>query len=277
MPARFVLSIFLSIYFWSPSLADQPPLEILVEEANNFYTAGDYTQATKRYLAAAEQQPDSAIVQHNLGLAYYKQLDFPNAVKHFAQALGSLDPHTASRAHYHLAHLRHQQALDAMLSFQDAMTPIRSALEHYRASLRLEPQQHDTRYNLEQAQRLWIALRNQNVLEQANAGTRDQKISDNRGQSSEESADQNSDQREAPPEQNEQNQTQGQQARQAPKSEAQTQSGAQTEQASIPQALSPEQVEELIELVRDNAQVAADRHQQSRRAQLREAGPEKIW
>ena len=277
MPARLFLTIFLGVCLWSTAQADQSSVETLVEQANILYSAGDYARATELYLAAAEQQPDSAIVQHNLGLAYYKQLDFPNAVKHFAQALSSLDTHTTSRAHYHLAHLRHQQALDAMLSFQDAMTPIRSALEHYRASLRLVPQQHDTRYNLEQAQRLWIALRNQRVLEQANARTRDQKISDNRGQSSEESADQNSDQREAPPEQNEQNQTQGQQARQALPPEAQTQSGAQTEQANIPQALSPEQVEDLIELVRDNAQAAAERHQQSRRAQLREAGPEKIW
>ena len=44
-----------------------------------------------------------------------------------------------------------------------------------------------------------------------------------------------------------------------------------------PYYLSPEQAEQLIELVRENTRTAAERRQQALRMQMRDAGPEKIW
>lgn len=260
------------------SAPDNVPVRDLVEQANQHYRTGRYELAADLYQQAITQVPaaDIAILQHNLGLVYYQQYDYPSAIKYFAQAINSTNVHTASRALYHLAHLRHQQALDFMLSFQDAMTPLLAALDHYRTSLRLNPEQADVRYNLEQAQRLWLELSRQNVLPQSNPETREQKTSDNKGQASDESADQQSNQNDLQQDQADQNESQGSQARRAPQKQG-SQTGAQTDSASEPQSLSPEQAEQLIELVRENTRTAAERRQQALRMQMRDAGPEKIW
>ena len=242
--------------------SDDTPVRDLIEQANQHYRTGHYELAADLYQQAATQvtTADVAIIQHNLGLAYYQQYDYPSAIKYFAQAINSTDAHTASRALYHLAHLRHQQALDFMLSFQDAMTPLLAALDHYRTSLRLNPEQADVRYNLEQAQRLWLELSQQNVLPQSNPETREQKTSDNQGQASDESADKQSNQNDLQQDQADQNKSQGGQARQAPQKQG-SQTGAQTDSASEPQSLSPEQAEQLIEARRHAGTVNEGRAQ----------------
>ena len=80
--------------------SDDTPVRDLIEQANQHYRTGHYELAADLYQQAATQvtTADVAIIQHNLGLAYYQQYDYPSAIKYFAQAINSTDAHTASRA-----------------------------------------------------------------------------------------------------------------------------------------------------------------------------------
>ena len=89
-----------------------------VAEGNALYRAGRFEAAAERYAAAAAILPDAAEIPFNLG------------------------------------NVKYSQALGALQTFQDAATPLRAAIAHYRASLALDDRQPDVRYNLELADRL---------------------------------------------------------------------------------------------------------------------------
>ena len=86
--------------------------------------------------AASAGCPEIAL---NQGNAWFRRFDYDQALEHYLAALDTLDPYRASRVQYNLGVVKYRQALDAMQTFQDALTETRSRIEYYRDSLRLDP------------------------------------------------------------------------------------------------------------------------------------------
>ena len=247
-----------------------------VEEGNALYRAGQYEAALHEYEMAAEVMPDMAEIALNQGNAWFRRFDYDRAFEHYLAALDTLDPHVASRVKYNLGVVKYHQALDAMQSFQDALTETRSAIEYYRDSLQLDPNLQDARYNLELAYRLLRRIGEQQVQGQRNAETRDQKTSENRGQSFPDRArDEQSGNRQA--EADAQDQMRGREATQAPPSTAVSRSQNQVQQAESAQPMSPEAAEEMLEMLREKSEAAQSLRQTQQRARMREAGLAKTW
>ena len=73
-------------------------------------------------------------------------------------ALASDDQRFLARCRYNMGVVSYRQALDAMQSFQDARGFAVAAIRHLRASLVLQPEQADTRFNLELGYRLVLPV-----------------------------------------------------------------------------------------------------------------------
>lgn len=58
-----------------------------LEEAGKLFETGDFAGVIAKLSPWAEKSPDSAEIQHGLGLAYYQQQNFPLAARHLAAAM----------------------------------------------------------------------------------------------------------------------------------------------------------------------------------------------
>jgi tetratricopeptide (TPR) repeat protein len=258
-----------------PGLGGDSPHDA-VRQGNALYRAGQYEAAAQRYERAAAALPEAAEIRFNQGAAAFKQFHYDQAVEYYLAALVTENAQLASRAQYNLANVRYQQALQAMQTFQDALSLVQAAIAFYRDSLELDPARLDARYNLELAYRLLHAIEAQRVQGQRNAETRNQETSDNQGQPFEEHAE---DEQAAPGQArpDEQQPADGRQARQAPPDNAATSSANQLRQASAPQDLTPEEAEALLEVFRERSQAAQSLRLDARRSRLRDSGFEKYW
>jgi Ca-activated chloride channel homolog len=247
-----------------------------VEEGNALYRAGQYEAALGEYGLAAEVLPQAREIALNQGNAWFRRFDYDQAQEHYLKALDTPDPHLGSRVQYNLGVLKYQQALDAMQTFQDALTATRAAIEYFRNSLRLDPDLDDARYNLELAYELLRRIEEQQVQGQRNAETRDQKTSENRGQSFPDRAtEEQAGTQEAAADAEED--VRGREATRAPPSAAISRRRNQVQQAELPQPLSPEAAEDMLEMLRERSEAAQSLREAQQRARMREAGPAKIW
>jgi tetratricopeptide (TPR) repeat protein len=281
MQRRLSLWILAGWLIWPlPAGADTP--YAFVGKGNEAYQNGDYDAAIKYYGQAAELLPEAAEIHYNLGNVFYRRSIFDKALEYYSRALQSaLDTTLESRIEYNLGNVKYQQAIAAMRTFQDAMTPLNAAMAYYRDSLRLATEQPDARYNLELAQRMMAELRQQKVQPQNNPGLRNQKTSDNAGQQFEQAGNQQDQPQNLPdqPQQGDQQPTQGNQAQQAPPPESASTADSQSQQASLPQQqeMTPDQAEQMIELARERAKAKQNQRQQSRQMQMRDGAVEKFW
>jgi Ca-activated chloride channel family protein len=247
-----------------------------VEEGNALYRAGQYEAALGEYALAAGVLPDAREIALNQGNAWFRRFDYSQALEHYLKALDTLDPHLASRVQYNLGVVKYQQALDAMQTFQDALAETRAAIEYFRDSLRLDPNLDDARYNLELAYQLLRRIEEQQVQGQRNAELRNQKTSENRGQSFPDRAtEEQAGSQDAAADAEED--IQGREATTAPPGAAISQRRNQMQQAEMPQPLSPEAAEDMLEMLRERSEADQSLRQAQQRARMREAGAAKIW
>lgn len=247
-----------------------------VVQGNALYQAGQYQAALDQYGIAAEAAPGAAEVRLNQGDAWYKQLEFEQALEDYGAALETATPVVASRAEYNIGVVHYRQAIQAMQTFQDALSLAQVAIRHYRDSIRLDPGHDDARYNLELAYRLLHRIEGQKAQAQRRAETRNQETSENRGQSFEEEAHtEESGKRDAQPDANQQ--PAGRQAQEAPPNNVASDNSAQSRDPKAPPEMTPQAAEQLLELLRDRARAAETQRQQQRRSRIHDAAVEKNW
>ena len=177
---------------------------------------------------------------------------------------------SAARCNINLGVMKYRQALDALQTFQDAMSYTQAAIRHWRESLELKPGQEDARYNLELAYRLVNEIEAQRVQAQRNAETRNQKTSDNRGQpfedEEERASNELSDRDAEPTASNNMEAGQGQSGTQAA---APTQQMSQMQEAGKQDDLTPAAAEEMLELMRQRALQAQNQRQAEQQVRIR--------
>lgn len=122
-----------------------------VKEGNKHYIENKFTEAEIAYRKSLEVNPRSLEGTYNLGNALYKQDKLPEAAEQYKLMMGQTerllkeDPTNAKR----ISQVFHNLGNVGMKS-KDYQTSI----EAYKQSLRLNPQDNETRYNLALAQKL---------------------------------------------------------------------------------------------------------------------------
>lgn len=121
-----------------------------VREGNDLYDTEKYTEAEIAYRKALDVNPRSVEGTYNLGNSLYKQKKFPEAVEQYQLLAGQEaklkeTPEGRERLAqvYHNVGNVHMQAKDYAKS-----------VEAYKQSLRMNPKDDETRYNLALAQKL---------------------------------------------------------------------------------------------------------------------------
>ena len=234
-----------------------------VQQGNARYEDGQYEAAAGHYASAAKKLPDAPEIQFNQGNAFYKQQDYGQALEHYSRVLPTADPGFESRTKYNLGNVKYQQALQALQQPQEAIPHLHSAMTYYRDSLEVDPQQQQARYNLELAQRLLRQLQPPPQSQQGQQNQRDQQ---------QQSQQQDQQQQQASQESQDQSTESA-----AQDQESSDDTETQSQLASAPQTLTPEEAQRLLDVIRERAREADDLRQERRRASIHDARVNKDW
>lgn len=213
--------IGLAVILCTPLLGQTASPYEAVQRGNVHYQERRYDEALQQYEIASQAIPEAAEILFNQGNAHYQQGNYVKALTSYAAALHAGDHELESRITYNLGNVEYQQALQTLQHSEDALKHLRSAMTYYRNSLKLDPQQHQARYNLELAMRLRHQLLEQERQKSAEQGQNRQKTEHQGQQASNRKQDSQS--QETP--QNEQ-QSQGQSSHQASSAHASPTSGS---------------------------------------------------
>ncbi len=138
-----------------------------IRSGNDKYYEEAYKDAEVDYMRALEKNPDSEKGQYNLGGSLYKQENYEDATKLFANiASKDIDAETKAKSFYNLgnSYLKGQKLDEAIASYKNA--------------LRYDPSDMDTKYNLEYAKKM---KQQQEEQEQNQDQDKDQDKEDQRG------------------------------------------------------------------------------------------------
>ncbi|MGE0560503.1 MAG: tetratricopeptide repeat protein [Flavobacteriales bacterium] len=114
-----------------------------VRKGNNLYEKEDFVGAEENYLKALEKNNQSAKAEFNLGDAYYKQKKFAEAAQQFQKiAEKSTDKEIKANAYHNLGN-----SLLQAEKYQESVNA-------YKQSLKINPADNETRYNLAYAKKM---------------------------------------------------------------------------------------------------------------------------
>ena len=215
---RKVKLFSLILLFCSGSFFAQKAERKNIREGNNLYQNEKFTEAEIAYRKSLEVNPRSSEGTYNLGNALYKQKKFPEAAEQYQLIAGQAEKMVETpEGKARLAEIFHNVGNIGMQNKEYA-----KSVEAYKQSLRLNPKDDETRYNLALAQKLLQDQQNQ--------------------QNEDQNQDQNEDKKEDQDKQDQQQQNQDQQQQQDDKKQDKTQ----------------EQQQQNEQMSKDNAQQMLD-------------------
>lgn len=135
-----------------------------IRQGNNDYKKTNYTEAEELYRKALEKKPQSVEANYNIGNVQYKQKKYMDAVNKYSALTNSTnDKVEKANIYYNLG--------NSYLKAQKLDESIKS----YKESLRLNPTDKETKFNLAYAQRLLVQQQQQQKQNQNNKNNKDQK------------------------------------------------------------------------------------------------------
>src|SRR4030042_5550629 len=119
-----------------------------VKEGNLLYNRGAFAEALRKYEEALGEQPESDVINFNLGAASYKTGDFESAITHFEKALVSDDPALEEKALYNAAGAKYKRGIaKEETDLAAAIQLLEQALEQYQQALTIDANDTDASYN----------------------------------------------------------------------------------------------------------------------------------
>lgn len=208
-----------------PMLASGQEERKHIREGYNAYMDEQYSEAEIAFRKAEDANQESYIARYNTSAALYQQKQLEESAERFQELLAETnDPQEQSKLLHNMGNV--------MLEGEQ----YREAADLYKRSLKLNPGDDDTRYNLAYALE---KLREQQEQEQNQDQNQDQEQQDEQEQ--EQNQDQNQDQQQQDQQDEEDQQQQQQQDQQSQEEEQQ--------QQQQPQELSKEEAERLLNAI----------------------------
>lgn len=131
------LALPLAVLALCTAACAKPSAQKLNEDGNQAYSRGDYQPALDDYRRAQVARPDLPALSYNAGNALYRQGDYTRAIGESQRASSAADPEVAAKAFYSLGENYYRQG------------KLHDALDAFKNALRIDPSDHDAKYNVE--------------------------------------------------------------------------------------------------------------------------------
>ncbi|MFA6570271.1 MAG: tetratricopeptide repeat protein [Bacteroidota bacterium] len=245
------IALFLIILF--PFLLnaqkDEKAEKEFIKKGNDLYKSKKFNDAEINYRKSLEKNKNSFIGNYNLGDALYKQGQYEKATEKFNELTNqNTSKENISKSYHNLGNSLLQEKKYA------------ESIDAYKKSLRQNPKDYDTKYNLEYARKMLVQEQQQNQKDQKN-----QKNQQNqKQQQQQQNKDQNKDNKDKKDNQNQQQQQQNQDKK-----------GQNKQQQQQPK-ISKEDAKRMLQQI-DNEEKNTQKKQKHKVVRGSKGRPEKPW
>ncbi len=151
VPRRSQKIVLLILFFFLPALSSSvwaAPLAKEMHEGNRWYKQMDYERAVQKFKAAYEKEPNSDIINFNLGTVLYRLRQYPEALEHLQKSLLTDSEELKAKAYFNLANTYYRLGI----TYEDkdidrAIETLEKALEQVEKSLVINKDDKDAQYN----------------------------------------------------------------------------------------------------------------------------------
>jgi Ca-activated chloride channel homolog len=220
----------------------------LIKEGNKLYEKGEYGEAEVRYRKSEEEKADPFISRFNLGTSLFKQQRYDEAAAAFQQLPSITEDKQNKAAAYH-------NLGNTMLK----MKKYQESVDAYKQSLRYNPKDEETKYNLSYARRM---IQQQEQQDQNKNDKQDKNEEKQDQQQQQQSKDKQDDKKD------------GQQQQQQPQDQKDEKQDQQQQQPKENQ-LSREDAERMLDAINQDERDIRERMDQQKRGPRRNV--EKDW
>ncbi len=230
---KMILTVFAAGLFISGlQFSSSQSLRGLVNDGVDKYHKGDFADAEVNFKKGTEKVPENFEAKFNLGDALFKQQRYDEAIKSYESALpyaeNNLDK---AKVHYNVG--------NSLLKSKK----IKESIEEYKNSLKLNPDDQETKYNLSYA---LSQLKNQNNQKKQN--NKNQKNDKNKDQKKDQNKNQQDQEQNKNQKQNQQNKQQQQQQQ---KNQEAKQDNTKQQQQQQPK-ISKQEAQRILNALKDN-------------------------
>ena len=134
----------------------------------NAYQQGKFEDAYKEFQETLKSHPESRAedeLQFDSGTAAYKLKDYNKAMESFSQALLTRDTNLQGKGHYNLGNTLYQRG-EMQKSDDKKLSDWKNALDHYEQTLKLAPENKESKDNYEYVKRKIEELKNKKEQQQ---------------------------------------------------------------------------------------------------------------
>ncbi len=255
---KFLLMII--VFSFSVSMFAQK-IRNLNNDGVDLYKKGNYSEAEVNFKKGIEKQPDNFAANFNLGDTFYKQGRYDEAVKSFESALKS------SKENNYSAKIYHNIGNSLLKQQENAQDPqqrskiIQQSIDAYKNSLKLNPNDMETKYNLSYALSLLEKNNNKQQQNDQNKQNQDKQNQDQKQNEDQQNKQQNQDKN------NQQNKDQQ-------KPEQNQESKQDNLKQPEPNKISKEEAERILQALKNNEK---DLQKKLRKIQGKKVQTEKDW
>jgi len=135
----------------TPGTAWLDPTRDAIEAGNRLVKNGKYDEAIGKYGEVLVDQPESPVLNYNMGVANYKAGKFTEALSSFSRVrTGEHDPKRLARVAYNAGNAQYRLGAAAEAQQpQEALKAYAQALAAYRRALGVDPSDRDSKFNFE--------------------------------------------------------------------------------------------------------------------------------
>jgi tetratricopeptide (TPR) repeat protein len=234
MTGRFILLLLLTVV---PGAAHAQGGHTKVQEGNQLYTEEKYDEASTKYRDALVDNPESSIINFNIGDTQYKIGNFEEALQHYQKSTGADDLLLQSKSYYNIGNTLYR------------LGKLPESIQAYEKALKLNPDDDEAKYNLEYVR---AKLKNDAEKQQQNQQEQQQN-QENQDQQNQQNQDQQQQQDQQDPGQQGNEQEKQDQKNQEEQNQAQ-QDQNQKDQQQQPNQQQEQQPEEQREISKEDAQ-----------------------
>jgi len=126
-----------------------------VKKGNESFEQKKYDEALQYYKNAQVDAPESPELHYNIGSTLYKVRKYDDAVNEFSKVTSPDDPLLEEKSHYNTGVVQYRSGIQEynQKNYQKAVEWLGKCIESNIAALKINPEDEDAKFNLEQARR----------------------------------------------------------------------------------------------------------------------------
>ena len=132
---KMILFLILNVFFVISAFAQGGHKQVTA--GNKLYAEEKYDEANNKYRDALVENPESAIINFNIGDVQYKKRHFEEAIKSYEKSTSSDEIKVQSGSYYNIGNTLYK------------MGKLPESISAYKKALELNPEDEDAKYNLE--------------------------------------------------------------------------------------------------------------------------------